>query len=108
MNFYERCEETFRNNGWDIGQKYDWNAELDKDKPDLTKLVFGVYIDNDKGEAWDIYWTQPDEWNPEGYFVAKWLGEHEHEGEDDECDEEEEEAREDESGETLEELMLSI
>ena len=102
MNFYEKCEDTLRKNGWDIGQKYDWNEETYKENPDLDQLVFGVYVDNEDGGAWDIYWDQ------DGYFIAKWIGESEHECEDDDCECDEDEDIEDESGETLEELMLSI
>ena len=108
MNFYEKCEEILRRNGWDIGQKYDWNEETYKEDPNLKELVFGVYVDNEDGDAWDICW------DTDGYFVATWIGESGHvcRDEDCECDEEEEEEeeedREDESGETLEELMLSL
>ena len=56
MNFYQQIEQKLESNGIQIFGNYDYNEETFKEDPDMTELIFGVYIENQRGETWDLQW----------------------------------------------------
>jgi len=58
MNFYQKIEQTLESNGIEIFGRYDYNEETFKEDPDMTELIFGVYIENQSGETWDLQWDE--------------------------------------------------
>ena len=56
MNFYQQIEQKLESNGIQIFGNYDYNEETFKEDPDMTELIFGVYIENQRAETWDLQW----------------------------------------------------
>ena len=58
MNFYQQIEHELESNGIQIFGRHDYNEETFKTEPDMTELIFGVYIENQRGETWDLQWDE--------------------------------------------------